>query len=179
MADKLRPFQSVRLKELPTSLKNDLRDLERYLRGIDDRIAGLTASEPINVNITGGGGSTIGAHAPTHRTGGTDPIDPFAFTWKNAHGGEPSTAALVPITITGHASQTADLFKSQVNDGTHFALVDDMARLSVNDATPTALLTVKGVVVGESDILAMSPDLWLDARDPLGTGSTGGLRNAL
>ena len=94
-------FGSLWQQELPPALKNDLRALERYLRIIDDRLASLISGEPISTTITRQGDQTVQKHAVTHATGGSDPVDKYAFTWTKQHVWQPGASGVVPTIIKG------------------------------------------------------------------------------
>ena len=90
----------------------------------------------------------------------------YNFPWTGAHHWT-SGAAEIPITITAAAPQTANLLNIKANDGTDWVTVDKDGLVGLSD-DPDAMLCIKARGIGDADILALSPVLWLDAADPNG-----------
>jgi hypothetical protein len=64
-------FSGLRTYGVP--LQRDLRELERWIRETEGRLAQLTADEPISAPA--GGGPKLAAHATTHEFLGSDPVE--------------------------------------------------------------------------------------------------------
>lgn len=74
-------FKSLVRSEVDVALKNDLRDLDRYLYELNTRISLLTKEEPIGSAQDIQGGTSLASHAATHSDGGSDSIAGLNFTW--------------------------------------------------------------------------------------------------
>lgn len=166
-----RGFEGLRTYERP--LQNDLRELERFLRDLNDRVGRNIQGEPISSSPT----ITIAPHAFTHATatannlaGGTDPLGPWEFVWTHEHTFAPLFPARVPITITASLAQTANLIEVTNSANTILTIMDEQGDVAIGTSDSTgAHLTVQGRAFGEADILGMSPWGWWDASDPAGT----------
>ncbi len=137
-------FKSVRRTEkLPLETVNDFRELELYLKDVEQRLARATSGEPLNVvNNIFQEGSTIGKHAWTHQTSSTDPISPYAYTWKNTHVFQPSTD-LIPITVKASSSQTQNLLEMYDVSDSKVVEVDEFGKMGLNSPAMNAVLNIK------------------------------------
>lgn len=149
-------FTGLRTYTVP--LQRDLRELERYLKALDSRVARLIGGEPISAPIGGNPPSTsLAKHAPTHATGGStnpntgsDPIGPYSFTWANEHTWVPTVGTYTPITINAASGQAVNLFN--IGDGTEtYVEIDDNFLFSIGNPTNReASINIASLSVSES-----------------------------
>jgi hypothetical protein len=134
-----RGFEGLRTYERP--LQNDLRELERFLRDMNDRLGRNMSSEPLNGQD--GQNGTIGPHAFTHATqnsynptGGTDPLTPWRFDWTKPHTWTVATSELVDTVGVVYVSTTlanTNMGTTAAPRGAHFNITSPSG-----SATPTA-----------------------------------------
>ena len=167
-------FKALRTYERP--LQNDLRELERFLRELNDRVGRNTSSEP--VSGPGGENADLADHAFTHATqtatnlaGGTDPLGPWEFTWTHEHTFAPLEATRTPITIRAASAHSVDLISVQDSASAVLTVMDEQGDIAIGTAnTDDAHLTVQGRAVDpELAILDLAPWGWWDANDPNAT----------
>lgn len=158
MPRKLRPFQSIRDKELTLPLKNDLRMLEDYLANLEDRVSRLTPGESLNRSIVNQNIQSIGKHAFTHSTGQADPIDPYSFTWTNQHIFVPKLPTYIPLTISPTSSHTADLVNINNPDGDDVVSVEKDGKTNFRDAANNGIVNIKGGSFTPTDIASL--EMW-------------------
>ena len=154
-------------------LHNDLRELERYLHELDIKLAKMSSSETISTDPSGQPQvPDLAKHARTHASlstentvvqgGGSDPIDPYPFTWTRPHTFAIDNAADVPVTITLAANQTADAAQVESSSGTRIFTVDNLSSVGINEDDPQAHLVVQATSPGDSVVTALSPRFWFD-----------------
>ena len=80
-----RGFTSLATSNVDIALKNDLNNLERYLREVATQISLLNKAEPLGSAQSEQGESSIANHAATHGNLGSDSIEGYPFTWTGAH----------------------------------------------------------------------------------------------
>ena len=121
----------------------------------------LLTDTPIDVDLQG---NYIGDAAMLARSDHRHKLDEdIAPDWTNAHRFLP-TATIVPQTIIPAAGQTANLWELYADDEvTLRALWNPLGRLGIRDSDPTALLSIKGAVDVEAEVVTLGPVLWLDA----------------
>ena len=150
MAIQFRPFDSVRDKDIPLTLQNDLRYLERFLKSVEERVALLDGSESLGITQVINNNSNLAPHAFTHAspvdpvTGATasDPITKFKFNWTRAHNITP-TKDEVPLTLKSKTDAMANVFDVFDNTGNvHFEVINS-GRVSINNGETPAELNIK------------------------------------
>lgn len=175
MSRRFRGFMSIRQPDVGLPLKNDLIELERWLRAIDDKVSMMSGDTSLSINITDQGGGALTKHAFTHARGGNDDLGYYPMTWQDdiLHQLRAANIGEVPLTIKLASGQLSNLFNITDNDGAKFLEVDDEGRFALQ--APTSLdawATIRNPGVGQAEVEDLNPVAWWAADDPLNNGGS-------